>query len=200
MALKEYGTIPNLLSGLRLLLIPVLWAFAFLKLPFPIGVGLIVAGVTDVLDGVIARKFNMVTALGAKLDSLADDLLLASVLVWVFMLRVEILTDHPFLASTSICAYGVSLLISLFKFRQFGSNLHLHSHKMAAITGYLFFVHAFLFGGYHRTLFYVAAATFILSQLETIAILLIRSTLSEHLGSIFLLRARPHSSAPRVNS
>ena len=187
---ERYLTIPNLLSGVRLLLVPVLWVCAGLKLSRYVGLGLLVSFLTDYLDGFIARKFSMVTALGAKLDSLADDLMLISVLAWVFMLRRDIVTDHVFLVVAAIGGYGATMLMSWWKFRQFGSNLHLYSHKASAVMGYLFLVHAFLFGGYHHGLFYLVIGVFILAQVETIGILWLCSEVHEDLGSLVLLNRK----------
>ena len=186
----QHFNLPNLLSGLRLLLVPIMWGLAFMNLSFYVGIGLIVAGVTDFLDGFIARRFTVSTAFGAKLDSLADDLMIVSVIIWVFMLRPEIVTDHPSLIFIGIGMYGLSMLISLLKFRRFGSNLHLYSHKSVAIVGYLFVGHAFLFGGYQQELFYVALFMFIFSHFEAIVIQLISSEIDEHIVSIFLRKKR----------
>ena len=194
----QYVTIPNILSGFRLLLVPVLWVCAGLKLSRYIGLGLMVSFLTDYLDGLIARKFNMVTALGAKLDSLADDLMLMSVIGWVFILRRDIVTDHAFLVLAAIGGYGATMLMSWWKFQQFGSNLHLYSHKASAVMGYLFLIHAFLFGGYHHGLFYLVIGIFILAQIETIGILWLCSEIHEDLGSLLLLnrnRARRRSAS-----
>lgn len=68
--------IPNILSGFRIVLVPI-FAFLFLGLnniPWACGV-YILAGVTDIADGFIARKFNYVTKLGIILDPIADKLL-----------------------------------------------------------------------------------------------------------------------------
>ena len=67
-------TIPNLLSVIRILLIPV-FAVLFLK-DYVIAavVVIIVAELTDLFDGKIARKFNQVSALGKLLDPIADKL------------------------------------------------------------------------------------------------------------------------------
>ena len=186
----QYITIPNLLSGFRLVLVPVLWVCAGLKLSRYIGLGLTVSFLTDYLDGLIARKFNMVTALGAKLDSLADDLMLMSVIAWAFMLRREIVTDHMFLVLAGDGGYGLTMLLSWWKFQQFGSNLHLYTHKASAVMGYLFLIHAFLFDGYHHGLFYLVIGVFILAQVETIGILLLRSELNEDFGSLLLLNRK----------
>jgi cardiolipin synthase len=74
-------TIPNLITILRLLLVPAVvlamlqerWDWAF--------VGFVVAGVSDGVDGFIARRFNQWSRLGAYLDPIADKLLLVSVFI-----------------------------------------------------------------------------------------------------------------------
>lgn len=68
--------LPNILSIFRIVLIPI-FLIVFLQQP-PNGmlcaVILIVSGLTDCLDGFLARKLNMVTQLGKLLDPLADKL------------------------------------------------------------------------------------------------------------------------------
>ncbi len=68
-------TIPNILSVFRILLIP-LFIISFFKggeagYVYAAGV-LILSGLTDCLDGVIARKFHQISDLGKILDPLAD--------------------------------------------------------------------------------------------------------------------------------
>lgn len=74
-------TIPNIITLLRLFMVPAVvyamlvgemgWAFA----------GFVAAGVSDAVDGFIARQFNQKSELGAYLDPAADKLLLVSVFV-----------------------------------------------------------------------------------------------------------------------
>lgn len=73
---KEVLTIPNLLSIFRLLLIPV-YMVIYLKAQetkdyIIAGVILALSCLTDLVDGKIARKFNMITSLGKFLDPLSD--------------------------------------------------------------------------------------------------------------------------------
>ena len=75
---KEIFTIPNLLSLFRLALIPV-YMNIYLNAKGPddytlAGLILAVSCLTDLLDGKIARKFNMITNLGKFLDPLCDKL------------------------------------------------------------------------------------------------------------------------------
>lgn len=69
-------TIPNLLTLLRLLLIPVFLFASFHGLLVTAFVLFVSAALTDILDGWIARRFNQRSRLGAILDPLADKAML----------------------------------------------------------------------------------------------------------------------------
>ena len=81
-------TIPNLITILRLLLVPIVvvainqgqWAAAF-------GV-FALAGISDGVDGFIARRFDMRTEFGAYIDPLADKALLVSIYVTLSVVNV----------------------------------------------------------------------------------------------------------------
>ncbi|MEG2087242.1 MAG: CDP-alcohol phosphatidyltransferase family protein [Angelakisella sp.] len=87
MLLKQ---IPNGLSVLRLLMIPVIvysYLNAVTEADFLLcGVLLVVSGITDIVDGVIARSFSLVSNLGKVLDPLADKLTQFAV---IFMLCIR---------------------------------------------------------------------------------------------------------------
>lgn len=72
---KNVVTIPNLLSLMRLVLIPFI-CYEYFKLHDYIATAIlvVVSAVTDIADGIIARKFAMVSDLGKMLDPLADKL------------------------------------------------------------------------------------------------------------------------------
>lgn len=84
--------LPNKLTTLRIVLIPFVMFF-YLASFIPYGIGkivalviFIIAALTDLLDGKIARRYNLVTDLGKFLDPIADKLLTAAVL---FMLMAD---------------------------------------------------------------------------------------------------------------
>ncbi len=78
---KQIFTIPNLLSFLRLCMIPlIIWLYCSQKNYALTAVILVLSGLTDLLDGYIARHFNMVTNLGKALDPVADKLTQAAML------------------------------------------------------------------------------------------------------------------------
>ncbi len=76
--------IPNLLTLLRILLIPVLFVVYVFDAGWSNQVAtfiFVVAAITDWLDGYLARKLNQYTAFGAFLDPVADKLIVATALV-----------------------------------------------------------------------------------------------------------------------
>ena len=84
--------LPNKLTVMRMILIPFVMFF-YLANFIPYGIGkivalviFIVAALTDLLDGKIARKYNLVTNLGKFLDPIADKILTSTVL---FMLMAD---------------------------------------------------------------------------------------------------------------
>lgn len=77
--------LPNKLTILRVFMIPVFLVFLYMdSIPYNnyIAVGVfILASLTDLLDGKIARKYNLVTNFGKFMDPLADKLLVCSALI-----------------------------------------------------------------------------------------------------------------------
>ena len=81
--------LPNQLTISRILLVPILVAALSLDGEWSsllAGVFFAVAGFTDLIDGWLARKGNLVTSLGKFLDPLADKVLVSSVLVMLVQL------------------------------------------------------------------------------------------------------------------
>ena len=75
-------TLPNILTAFRLLCLPFL-IYELLEGQYVMALVLFcLAGISDFFDGFIARKFSLVSHLGALLDPLADKLLVVSTLVY----------------------------------------------------------------------------------------------------------------------
>lgn len=68
-------TIPNLLSLLRLAMIPLLlWLYLEKEAYLWTAVVVVLSGITDIIDGIIARKYDLISDLGKALDPVADKL------------------------------------------------------------------------------------------------------------------------------
>lgn len=74
-------TVPNALSFLRLLLIPVFLVFLLTHEYLMALITLVVSSATDFVDGFIARRFNQVSRVGQILDPAADRLFIFSTLI-----------------------------------------------------------------------------------------------------------------------
>lgn len=94
---KQIFSIPNLLGYFRILLIPVIfWRYVTAQTMGDYYVAAMIigiSGITDFLDGYIARKFDMVTDLGKALDPIADKLTQAAIVLalcshfpWMYVL------------------------------------------------------------------------------------------------------------------
>ncbi|MCO5252170.1 MAG: CDP-alcohol phosphatidyltransferase family protein [Candidatus Kapabacteria bacterium] len=125
--------LPNSLSVTRIFLV---LALIFLK-PFSIEFLIVhfLCGITDVLDGYIARKFKVETKLGEKLDSMAD-------IFWVVVLGVVL---YPYIDVSNdviLCIAAIailrliSIIIVLFKYQTLGI-LHTIGIKITAILLFL---------------------------------------------------------------
>lgn len=80
---REYFSIPNIMSYFRLLLIPI-YLLLYFSADDESGYGyaaavIAVSGLTDMLDGKIARHYNMITEWGKFIDPVADKLTLAAI-------------------------------------------------------------------------------------------------------------------------
>lgn len=73
--------LPNLITIARILLVPVMvWAIASQEMAVAFGLFL-AAGVSDAVDGFLAKRFGMTSELGAYLDPLADKVLIVSIYI-----------------------------------------------------------------------------------------------------------------------
>lgn len=75
-------TIPNVLSTIRIILVPILvWLYYVKQDNMQTAIVLLLSGATDIADGFIARRFNMSSNLGKIIDPIADKLTQAALLL-----------------------------------------------------------------------------------------------------------------------
>lgn len=87
-ATDRLWTVPNLLSFLRLALVPVfVWALVQRELGWA-GLVLVIAGASDFADGKIARHYGLVSRLGQVLDPIADRLYMAATVLGLAVVGV----------------------------------------------------------------------------------------------------------------
>ena len=108
-------TTPNILTFLRLVLIPVIVFFYLLDYSGLIVLGIfILAGVTDWADGAIARRLKATSQFGAFLDPVADKLVIATLLV-LLVSDNEVATkliNHNFFTLSVLVIVGREITVS----------------------------------------------------------------------------------------
>ena len=111
--------IPNILTVLRFLLIPFILHFLVHDQFILAIIFLTISGITDILDGTIARKFNFITNFGKLIDPLADKITQLSILwmlvskniIPLWILVIVLLKEATMVAGASFL-YGKELVVS----------------------------------------------------------------------------------------
>jgi CDP-diacylglycerol--glycerol-3-phosphate 3-phosphatidyltransferase len=139
--------------------------------------------ITDVLDGWIARRFNMQTELGARLDSIADIGTYIAAIAGVFFFKA---TDfQPYSGSFFVFIFLLCLahILSLVKFRRLPS-LHLYSWKIGGYIQGAFFIVLFVFG-FYPVFYYAMIVWGILAFCEHIILQLIMPEMKSNAKGIY---------------
>lgn len=184
---KNKITIPNILSFYRLIAFPFILYFEINKLENLFVIFLVINLITDILDGFIARRFNMQTEFGARLDSIADVGTYILAIIGIFVFKATDFQPHLLSFNIFISLFLISNIVSLIKFKRFPS-LHLYSSKIGGyIQGSFFFV-LFVFG-FNLYYYYFMITWGILSFAEQIAIhLILKEKKSNVKGLYWLLK------------
>ena len=166
----KFSTLPNQLSLVRALLIPVLWVLALLQLSTSFAIVYIIAGVTDFLDGKIARMQKQTSAFGSWLDSLADNILSISLPFWVWLLLPAFVREQLVIILILFGVLVLNFVLGFVKYKQM-IGYHLYSLKAAALMLYVFPAHALLWSP-NLVLFYITASVIAIGLLEGIVMTL----------------------------
>jgi cardiolipin synthase len=109
-------TVPNLLTVFRMVLIPVFVTLLFYR-RFSLALGVfILAGLTDGLDGLLARRFKQQSQLGTVLDPIADKLMLVTAFIVLSMRSIfpQPLPSHlpvPFWVTVAVISRDVFIIV-----------------------------------------------------------------------------------------
>jgi cardiolipin synthase len=112
-ALNTILTIPNLLTFLRMALIPVFASLLFYSYSGWALLVFLVAGVSDGVDGFLARRFKQESELGTVIDPIADKLLMTTAFVVLTMPNILPHTQHlpvPFWVTAAVIGRDVLII------------------------------------------------------------------------------------------
>jgi phosphatidylglycerophosphate synthase len=130
---------------------------------------------TDAIDGYLARKFNVASVAGAKLDSIADDLTIVVAMAAVFVFKTEFVKEERIIFLSLFALLIIQTIYALFKYGKI-SSFHTYMAKIAAVLQGSFFILLFFLPEPIYPLFYLAA---IVTGIELLEEFLITHFLAE---------------------
>jgi len=155
------------LSAARLGIAAVLWPLALAGQGRVVAAGLVLAGLTDALDGFVARRLGQASVRGARLDAIADTALLVSAAAWIGILHPDVVRDDGALLFAVAMLYALSAVVSWVAFRRLVDPRQL-SAKVAGGLLYLFALVTLFTGVVTAALLVLALAALAVSCLATI--------------------------------
>ncbi|MGD8541102.1 MAG: CDP-diacylglycerol--glycerol-3-phosphate 3-phosphatidyltransferase [Desulfobacteraceae bacterium] len=162
--------IPNTLTVIRILLTPLFVICLLREMFIPALLVFSFAGISDGLDGFIARYFNQRTVLGAYLDPVADKLLLLSAFICLAILHVI-----PEWLTVLVISRDVVILIGMVSLKIFDVAVEIKPSMVSKLTTVSQLLTVFVvllnpvrngFGPLSLTLFWVTAALTVASGLH----------------------------------
>jgi phosphatidylglycerophosphate synthase len=121
---------------------------------------------TDAIDGYLARKYKVVSVLGAKLDSIGDDLTVVAGVIGLFVLRPEFIKKELIWLVIIFILFLVQVISALVRFGAI-TSFHTYLAKLAAVCQGVFLILSFMIEP-SRVLFYIAITITALDLLEEI--------------------------------
>ena len=180
---EQIYTVPNFISLYRLLSVPVLFYVAYQGNESLFFYWFLFNVFTDALDGFIARKFNMQTTFGAKLDSTADFAMYLLAMYALIRFKWDELEPYKLSFFLLIFYYLFIDLFALFKFREIAS-LHLISSKVSGVLQALFFLALFI-KGFNPVLYWIMFVVATFSFIENMYYLIFLKKIKSNLKGFF---------------
>jgi phosphatidylglycerophosphate synthase len=181
---KQGFYIVNGLTLYRLLAGPVLLYFIFTDNINVFKWLLPISFFTDMLDGFLARKLNVSTVVGAKLDSIADDITIVVAIIGAFVFKPEFIKQELMIILILLALFIIQMVLSFIRYRNF-SSFHTYLAKLAALMQGMFLILLFILDTPSYFLFVSAAIVTMLDLIEEIIIVLLLPTAQTNVKGLY---------------
>ena len=164
--------IVNGITGYRLIAAPVLVLLIFTHQVNVFKWLLAISFFTDLIDGWLARRFKATSVLGARLDSIADDLTIVAGMVAIVVLKQAFLKQQMVFFIILFALYLIQIILALLRYGKV-SSFHTYSAKLAALMQGSFFILLFLLPQPLEIVFYIAFGVTVIDLVEEIILVMI---------------------------
>ena len=194
MLTKLWRHVPNAISSARLLVTPILLFAAVARHETLFKWLLLVCLISDIVDGLIARIFDLRSPLGAFLDSCADMVVLAIALIGLYVFKFRIIAAHWTPLAIIFALYVLEMAIAVSRYGRISS---FHT-VMVRITAYLqgIFVISLFFWGYVAWIFYAMTAVSMLAYTEELVLLFLLPEWKADVHGIYWVISKRSPAAP----
>jgi phosphatidylglycerophosphate synthase len=162
---KQAWYVINGITLYRIIAAPILLVLLFTKQHDIFKWLLGVSFFTDLIDGHLARKYKVTTILGAKLDSIGDDLTVLVGLVGLFVLKLEFIRQHIIIFIILLVLFLVQTTYAFIRYKKM-TNFHTYLAKTAALLQGVFLILVFFTEEPSLILFYAATIVTMLELIE----------------------------------
>lgn len=144
----------------------------------------ILIGVTDKLDGTIARYLNQTSHLGAKLDTMADMVFYPLIALWLYRFSPQVVEGWWYLVYVLMALFFIKMVLGKQKFGEI-PVFHTIGGKTFAASLYFFMIIAILYPGLASQVFPVLCVIGYINQIEEMYIFITRDSVDENIRSVF---------------
>jgi len=144
---------------------------------------------TDLIDGLLARKFKVVSILGSRLDSVGDDLTILAAIIGIFVFKFDFVLSEIVIVIVLISLLAVQNAAALMKYKKI-TSFHTYMAKAAAIFQGTFFILLFILPQPVYVLFYIATVVSILDQIEEIILVFVLPKWEANVKGIYWVMQR----------
>ena len=150
---------------------------------------LLVSYSTDMIDGFLARKFNMTSPRGSQLDSFGDQVTIILGFLGLLVFEYDFILKNYLLIIIAFMPYIIQMLIAYTKFGK-ATAFHTYLAKLSAILQAIFILSALFFSP-NYTLFYIMIILGFLETIEEIILIfLIKEWASDIKGIYWVFKKR----------
>ncbi len=146
---------------------------------------------TDMIDGYLARKFNIASTGGARLDSIADDVNVLVSITGLFVFKMDFIKQQQIPIIVLLSLYALQTVFALIRYGKI-SSFHTYLAKLAALLQGLFFIFIFFLPQPLQVLFYLTALVTSLELIEEIIlVILLPQWQTDVKGIYWVLKSKP---------
>lgn len=144
---------------------------------------------TDAIDGFLARRYKVVSVMGAKLDSIGDDLTVVMGVIGLFVFKYEFISQHFVWLILLLILFAVQVISA---FRRYGGMTSFHTYlaKLAAVCQGTFLILAFFMDEPNELLFFIAIGITALDLIEEIILVYMLPEWKENVKGVYWVKQK----------